>query len=142
LTADPDRLAQAIRNLINNAIDHTAPVDGLVRLEVTRTLSDRIRISVIDDGPGIPPGEIDRIFERFHRTGASRANVSGGAGLGLAIVRAIAVAHEGEVAAANRDGGRGARFEIYLPRFVPVDVAPIDERAARRAGAVRTTEFS
>jgi two-component system OmpR family sensor kinase len=117
LRADPDRLAQAVRNLINNAIDHTRPGDGLIRLEVTRAPPEGIRIAIIDDGPGIPPEEIDRIFERFHRTSASRSAANGGAGLGLAIVRAIAEAHGGTAIAANSPDGSGARFEIQLPGF-------------------------
>jgi two-component system OmpR family sensor kinase len=117
LRADPDRLAQAVRNLINNAIDHTRPGDGLIRLEVTNVPPEDIRIAIIDDGPGIPPAEIDRIFERFHRTSASRSTAKGGAGLGLAIVRAIAEAHGGTASAANAAVGAGARFEIRLPGF-------------------------
>ena len=69
-----------------------------------------------DDGPGIPADELDRIFERFHRTSA-RSSASGGAGFGLAIVRAITEAHRGSASAANRADGSGARFEIRLPGF-------------------------
>jgi signal transduction histidine kinase len=118
LQADPDRLAQALRNLINNAIDHTVAGTGIVRLEVARdgVGSGEVRISVLDDGPGIPPAEVERIFDRFHRAGAERASEFGGAGLGLAIVRAITEAHGGRVAASNVDGG-GARFDLWLPGF-------------------------
>jgi two-component system OmpR family sensor kinase len=126
LLADPDRLAQALRNLINNAIDHTVPGTGLVRIEVERAEDDRVLISVVDDGPGIPPGELDRIFQRFHRTGEARADGGsggrdpiGGAGLGLAIVRALADAHGGSAEASNRDAGGGARFDLLLPGFTP-----------------------
>jgi two-component system, OmpR family, sensor kinase len=117
LSADPDRLAQAVRNLARNAIEHTAEPDGLVRLEVLRVGTDRVRFSVIDDGPGIPPSERDRVFERFHRTDASRSRLAGGAGLGLAIVRAIADAHHGTVRADAGPGG-GARIEIDLPGVI------------------------
>jgi len=133
LSADPDRLAQALRNLARNAIEHTAEPNGLVRLEVVRVGTDRVRFSVIDDGPGIPPSERDRVFERFHRTDASRSRLAGGAGLGLAIVRAIADAHHGTVRADGRPGG-GARIEIDLPGVVAPDgahrVTPV------RAGAL------
>src|SRR5581483_6871027 len=131
LRADPDRLAQALRNLINNAIDHTRPVSGLVRIEVERLANDRLRISVLDDGPGIPPGELDRIFQRFHRTGEARASEFGGAGLGLAIVRAIAEAHGGSVEASNGGVGGGARFDLLLPGFTPATAAPHLARPAR-----------
>jgi signal transduction histidine kinase len=123
LAADPDRLAQALRNLARNAIEHTAEPDGLVRLEVVRVGTDRVRFSVIDDGPGIPPSERDRVFERFHRTDTSRSRLAGGAGLGLAIVRAIADAHHGTVRADAGPGG-GARMEIDLPGVVAPDSAP------------------
>jgi two-component system, OmpR family, sensor kinase len=115
LRADPDRLAQAIRNLITNAIDHTAPVTGEIRLEAAAVSDDRVVICVVDDGPGIPADQLDRIFERFHRTGTERAAEFGGAGLGLAIVRTIAEAHGGSASAANNATGSGARFELTVP---------------------------
>jgi two-component system, OmpR family, sensor kinase len=119
LRADPDRLAQALRNVARNAIEHTSPTAGLVRLEVAGAPHGRLAFEVIDDGPGITPAERERIFERFHRTDRARARSAGGAGLGLAIVRAIATAHDGEVHAADPAGGAGARIELVLPGFVP-----------------------
>jgi signal transduction histidine kinase len=115
LRADPDRLAQALRNLAGNAVAHTSYHDGLVRLEVAEVTPDRIRFSVVDDGPGIPAAERERVFQRFHRTDAARARRDGGAGLGLAIVQAIAEAHGGRVVAGDSGNGRGARFELELP---------------------------
>jgi two-component system, OmpR family, sensor kinase len=117
LQADPDRLAQALRNLARNAIEHTADHDGLVRLEVTRLAPDRIRFLVVDDGPGIPVTERERVFERFHRTDSGRTRATGGAGLGLAIVRAIAEAHRGSVGVRDSQNGRGAAIELVLPGF-------------------------
>ena len=76
-----------------------------------------IRFSVLDDGPGIPLGERARVFERFHRAQADRSRATGGAGLGLAIVRAVAEAHGGRVYVADRNGLPGARIELVLPRF-------------------------
>ncbi len=119
LRADPDRLAQALRNLARNAIEHTEPDHGIVRLEVERAGADQVRFAVFDDGPGIAPEERERVFERFHRTDPARSRASGGAGLGLAIVRAIADAHGGEVRAVSRDPARGARVELVLPGFAP-----------------------
>jgi two-component system, OmpR family, sensor kinase len=119
LTADPDRLAQALRNLARNAIEHTAPETGLVRLEVVPAGPGAIRFTVIDDGPGIPEGESEHVFERFHRTDASRARSQGGTGLGLAIVKAITEAHGGRVRALPPRGQRGARFELVLPGYEP-----------------------
>jgi signal transduction histidine kinase len=123
LRADPDRLAQALRNLVGNAIDHTTPKDGVVRMRVLALAGGRIRFIVEDDGPGIPPDQRERVFHRFHRTDTARDRASGGTGLGLAIVRAITDAHGGSVRAAEaRDGG--ARFELELPGFTPAPAGP------------------
>jgi signal transduction histidine kinase len=119
LQADPDRLAQALRNLAGNAIAHTTDHDGLVRLEVSSVTPNRIRFSVLDDGPGIPAAERERVFQRFHRTDPARARQDGGAGLGLAIVQAIAEAHGGRVVANDSGNGRGARIDLELPTLQP-----------------------
>jgi signal transduction histidine kinase len=116
LRADPDRLAQALRNLIGNAIEHTVRERGLVRMRVQALVGDRVRFLVEDDGPGIPLDQRERVFHRFHRTDAARDRASGGTGLGLAIVRAIADAHGGSVAAGASPEG-GARIELELPGF-------------------------
>ncbi len=139
LTADPDRLAQALRNLARNAIEHTTEGDGLVRLEVTQLASGRIRFTVIDDGPGIPPEQRERIFERFHRVDSARSRKSGGAGLGLAIVRAVAEAHGGQVHAIAREDARGAQIELVLPGFIPDpgNGAPSERAAAGQGEASR-----
>jgi two-component system sensor histidine kinase KdpD len=77
-----------------------------------------VRVSVEDDGPGFPPGEPDRLFDKFQRGEGEGATI--GAGLGLAICRAIVRAHGGEIAAKRRLGG-GAHFEFTLPA---TDAAP------------------
>ncbi|MGB9184585.1 MAG: HAMP domain-containing sensor histidine kinase [Solirubrobacteraceae bacterium] len=129
LFADPDRLAQALRNLAGNAIRETAEGTGLVRLEVEEVSPGRLRFAVIDDGPGIPVSERERVFERFHRTDPARSRAAGGAGLGLAIVRAIADAHHGEVHATDPRGiATGARVELLLPGFQRL---PAPRRAVR-----------
>jgi two-component system, OmpR family, sensor kinase len=112
LRADPDRLAQALRNLIGNAIEHTADGEGLVRMRVEALASGRISFIVEDDGPGIDPDQRERVFDRFHRTDAARDRASGGTGLGLAIVRAIAEAHGGRVMATQgrKVGARGGEL--------------------------------
>ena len=130
LCADPDRLAQALRNLARNAIAHTAPGEGVVRLSAKAVAGGRIRFVMDDDGPGIPLAERERVFERFHRTDVARARAAGGAGLGLAIVRAIVLAHGGCVIAGERPGG-GGRLEVELPGFQPAVVARVVAAAAR-----------
>jgi two-component system, OmpR family, sensor kinase len=115
LMADPDRLTQALRNLLTNAIQHTAPESGLVRLRV-EPAGAGVRFVIDDDGPGIPVSERERVFGRFNRVGPARDRASGGTGLGLAIVRAIGQAHGGRVRASASPEG-GARIELWLGRF-------------------------
>ncbi|HEY5316784.1 MAG TPA: ATP-binding protein [Solirubrobacteraceae bacterium] len=133
LLADPDRLAQALRNLARNAIEHTAAPEGLVRLEVERVRSSAIRFAVIDDGPGIPARERERVFDRFHRVDPSRTRAVGGAGLGLAIVRAIADAHGGRAFVRDAEKAQGTRLELELPGFTPSRPASSPE-SIRAAG--------
>jgi two-component system, OmpR family, sensor kinase len=132
LRADPDRLAQALRNLIGNAIEHTLDGEGLVRLRVEELPGGWIGFVVEDDGPGIDVDQRERVFDRFHRTDAARNRASGGTGLGLAIVRAIAEAHGGRVAATAGQWG-GACIELELPGYVPsgMSTASNDAQATR-----------
>jgi two-component system, OmpR family, sensor kinase len=116
LSADPDRLAQALRNLIDNALAHTTAPDGRVGLEITVLSEGIVRFTVSDDGPGIPQPERERIFERFHRTDDARDRVAGGAGLGLAIVDTIAGAHGGQIRVLRSPLG-GAQLELDIPGF-------------------------
>jgi signal transduction histidine kinase len=132
LVADPDRLTQALRNLLRNAIEHTAEPDGLIRMEVTLIGGDAVRFAVIDDGPGIPAHERDRVFERFHRTDSSRTRSAGGTGLGLAIVRAIVDAHHGSVQARGAPEG-GAQMEIVLPGVTEAGDRPAAVPGSRTA---------
>jgi signal transduction histidine kinase len=136
LRADPDRLAQALRNLVGNAIDHTAADRGEVLMRIESVAGQRIRFLVEDNGPGIPADQLERVFDRFHRTDPARDRASGGTGLGLAIVRAIAEAHGGSVAAARSPLG-GARIELELPGFTPAPhrAAAPDEAAGAVSAA-------
>jgi two-component system OmpR family sensor kinase len=114
VVADPDRIAQVIRNLVRNAIEHTS-ADGVIG--VTAAVADgRLRIGVDDDGPGIPRRHRNRIFDRFFRAEGSRDRHSGGTGLGLAIARAIVEAHDGRIWADEGPRG-GARITFELPGF-------------------------
>ncbi len=110
--ADRERLLQALTNLVDNALKVT-PEGGTVWLGVETRVGEVLFV-VEDTGPGIPPEHLPRIFERFYRADVARTRTGGGAGLGLAITKHIALSHGGRVEAANRPEG-GARFTIVLP---------------------------
>jgi signal transduction histidine kinase len=104
--APRDALAQALLNLMINAVAHTPP-GGNVRLYARRSDGRRIEVSVSDDGPGVPPEEREQIFEPFHTRGL-------GAGLGLAVVRRLARELSWELGVADAPGG-GASFHLRIP---------------------------
>ncbi len=108
---DPVRIAQMVRNLVDNAVRHTT---GGVALRVS-TDGEEVVIRVDNDGPPIPVDQREAVFERFARLEESRERDSGGSGLGLAIVRTMAEAHGGTSVATQTRGG-SCRFEIRLPR--------------------------
>jgi signal transduction histidine kinase len=111
ISADPDRLTQAMLNLVRNAVEHTAHGDE-IGLGSTRR-DDTVCLWVRDSGPGIDPSEHSRIFDRFNR-GRNSARRSDGAGLGLAIVRAVADGHDARIEI-DSDPPNGATFTIVLP---------------------------
>jgi signal transduction histidine kinase len=111
ILADPAKLHDVLRNLIENAV-HYSPENAAIRLEANRE-NGMVRIAVSDSGPGIPPEDLSRVFERFYRVDKSRAR-PGGTGLGLAIVKHLVELHGGQAVAENRPEG-GARFVIMLP---------------------------
>ncbi len=105
---DAAALHRLVRNLTDNAERYAGSV---VRLEV-RPQPGQVRLTIADDGPGIPAAERERVFERFVRLDDARTRDTGGAGLGLAIVAAVASAHGGTV---HVEGGEGACFVVLLP---------------------------
>lgn len=113
LDADADRLGQVLTNLLDNALRHTPP-GGHVRLGAAR-VGDRLRITVRDDGEGIPPEHLARIFDRFYRVDTARDRAHGGSGVGLSIARSITEAHGGSVRAHSDGAGRGAALVVELP---------------------------
>lgn len=115
---DPSRIHQAIRNVVANAIKFS-PEGGVLQIEAASTPQDEILLTVADQGPGIPPGELETIFEAFVQSSKTKDG-SGGTGLGLAICRKILEIHGGRIDARNRSSG-GAAFRIHLPLRVPGD---------------------
>ena len=129
---DRDRLRQIVDNLLSNVRAHTPP-GAAVHVRVGRENGDAV-IEVQDNGPGLSEADAERVFERFYRADKSRARASGGVGLGLSIVAAVAEAHGGSVAAVQRENA-GATFRITLPAVHVADNSHRTPRAFSDAGA-------
>ncbi|MFQ5577540.1 MAG: ATP-binding protein [Anaerolineae bacterium] len=135
---DGDRLTQVFTNLLDNAIKHTPP-GGVIRVKGTLAVDPQIEdgtgrsgrryacVTITDSGPGIPPGETSRVFERFYQLDKSRQK-SRGVGLGLAIAHDIVKAHGGHIKAQNA-AGQGTQIITWLP----VSEADISTLISRRA---------
>jgi two-component system sensor histidine kinase BaeS len=110
---DPDRLAEALGALLDNALRHTAKGGTVI---ITTTGHDnRCRIAVTDTGDGFDPDVAAQLFERFYRGDSSRTVSGAGSGIGLTIAKAIIEAHHGQLRAHSDGPGKGASFEITLP---------------------------
>ena len=116
-------IVQILSNLLENAAKYTPP--GTTITISAAVAEKNILLAVADDGPGLPPGDPERLFEKFQR-GRSESNIVG-VGLGLAICRAAARLHGGDIRAMN-NVDRGARFEITLPVEIQADPAPTTEQ--------------
>jgi len=112
-TADANRIDQVLTNLVDNAIKYGRP-QGAVRVGGKKRDDGRLEIFVRDDGPGIPPEALERVFERFYRVDKARSRDQGGTGLGLSIVKHIVHAHGGEVRVES-EVGKGATFFFTVP---------------------------
>ncbi len=111
--ADPERLQQVLGNLLDNAIKY-GRTGGTVVARGHSGESGKIFVSVTDDGPGLPPEAMSRVFERFYRVDEGRSREQGGTGLGLAIVKHLVAAHGGRVWVESHPG-QGAAFHFTLP---------------------------
>ena len=109
--ADPERLEQVVRNLLDNAIRYSPP-GGTITVEI-KTDNGQVELAVRDEGPGIAPPALEHVFERFYRNPAA-SHAEGGSGLGLAICREIAEAHGGGMSATSAVG-QGSTFRLRLP---------------------------
>lgn len=126
VSGDPERLTQIVVNLFSNARRAVGGFGDVVA-EV-RTEGSTAVVEVRDSGPGVPPAERERVFDRFVRLDAARNRADGGSGLGLPISRALARAHGGDVVCADSD--RGARFVVTLPALPAAVVEPAPPRPA------------
>jgi histidine kinase len=111
--ADPDRAAQALTNLLTNALRYT-PAPGRVEVSVTRQDS-MLAFQVRDTGIGIAPEDLPHLFERFYRVDKSRSRALGGSGIGLTITQALISAMGGSLRAESAGLGSGSAFTFTLP---------------------------
>ena len=111
------QVTAAVANLVSNAVSYS-PEDSTV-LVTTKAVDGNVEISVVDQGIGIPQGEIDRIFERFYRVDPARHRSTGGTGLGLSIVKHVAATHGGDVRVWSVEG-QGSTFTLTLPQHLSV----------------------
>lgn len=122
---DAGQISAAVSNLVSNAVAYSG--EGSTVVVDTRADDQLVSISVLDQGIGIPAGEIDRIFERFYRVDPARHRSTGGTGLGLSIVKHVAATHGGEVDVWSVEG-QGSTFTLSLPRNqLPDDDAEADD---------------
>jgi len=113
LEGDPDTLAEAVLNLLDNAIRYT-PEGGIgLRARYAGLNGSEVQVAVSDSGPGVPAEHLPHIFDRFYRVDRARSRDSGGAGLGLAIARELIRAHDGEITVDSVPGG-GTVFTVHL----------------------------
>jgi two-component system, OmpR family, phosphate regulon sensor histidine kinase PhoR len=113
VVSDPAKVHDVLRNLLENAVNYS-PEGAEVYVE-SRREPDAVLLEVRDTGPGIPPSDLTRVFERFYRVDKSRSRAPGGTGIGLAIVKHLVELLGGTVTASNRPEG-GAVFTVRLPQ--------------------------
>ena len=108
-----EQITAAVSNLVANAVTYSP--EGSTVLVNAKGLPDVVEISVVDQGIGIPEGEVERIFERFYRVDPARHRSTGGTGLGLSIVKHVAATHGGDIRVWSAEG-QGSTFTLSLPR--------------------------
>lgn len=126
--ADAERIGQVMRNLLNNAITHT-PIGGEISVQA-HVASTHVVVQVYNSGEGIAPEHLPLIFERFYRADRSRTRATGGAGLGLTIVKQLVEAHDGQVWATS-EPQQGATFSFTLPICKQKSEQQADQPTAR-----------
>ena len=124
ITGDRERIEQVVVNILSNAVKYTSS-GGHIRLAACEGEKNTVRITVQDDGIGIPAEDVPRLFERFYRVDKARSRAAGGTGLGLAIAKEIVEKHGGHIELES-EYGKGTTVHITLP----TDLAP-DEKEVR-----------
>ncbi len=114
VSGDALLLERLVQNLVENGIRHNVPADGWVRVTTRMRNDSAVQLEVSNSGPDVPPYDIPMLFEPFRRLDNERLATAKGAGLGLSIVRSVAVAHHGDVTAEPREGG-GLVVTVVLP---------------------------
>ena len=134
VNGDPQRLAQVFGNLLNNASKYTR-LGGAIAISVV-VHDASIAVTISDDGIGIPPDQLQGIFELFVQVDASREHSQGGLGIGLTLVKRLVEMHGGSVSAYSEGSGRGSRFVVELPRVMQAgqqeSIAPVREAGRGR----------
>jgi signal transduction histidine kinase len=131
MTGNPELIERLVTNLVENAVRHNIP-DGRLEL-ATHTTTGRAVLAIANTGPVIPRGEVDRLFQPFQRLRAFPCGDDDGAGLGLAIVRAIADSHNATIHTTARSGG-GLRIEIGFPVLMPAADTDLSSRPDQLRG--------
>jgi signal transduction histidine kinase len=134
VNGDGSRLAQVLGNVINNAAKFT-PEGGRIHVDVSR-VGDEVAIRVIDTGVGVPPEQLETIFDLFTQVGRPGDRSSGGLGIGLALVKRIVEMHDGHVAALSEGDGKGTQIVINLPLYTEPPI-PVPLPESNAAGADR-----
>ena len=116
--ADPEQMKRVINNIISNSIKYIDKEQGEIEIRILDEI-DSIRIEIEDNGKGIAPRDLPKIFERFYRTDTSRNSTKGGSGIGLSIVKKIVEDHGGYIWATSKEG-EGTCMHIVLRKYQEV----------------------
>jgi len=132
---DAEAFRQMLLNLLDNAVKY-GPEDQTVTVTLAAAdAAGRVRVSVDDQGPGVPPAERERVWERFWRLERDRGSAVAGTGIGLAVVRELAALHGGRAWVEDPPAGRGARFALELPAAAAPPTPPVERPAPAEATA-------